>query len=588
MGRSLWEDEAHLALNFLDRDFAGLMQPLDNIQAAPPLFLISVKCFNVLSGYGEKAFHALPFLFSLLTLPLSYFVAKDLTRKKLAAIIGFLACAVNLALIAFSSELKTYGIDVATYLILVWLAVSNNEYVVVRRNMLLGIAGCILILYSNVTFIVMFCIATLFLYRWLKDRRINLRALLVLVSWGIVYAIYYRLFIYHHPYRETQVGLYAFAFPTRHIFSGEFIIFIKTRVKEICDIMLYLPQGKGPVWVFSGLLSAGIIAGIRQRKYALLLLTLLPLLVHFSIAYLKIYPFWYRFVLYTIPGILILTGWGIYVIAVFIKKYTYNILGALVIIAGSLFIVMPSLLKFPFHFREIRPALDFINRFNDSKLYITTPFTLYKYYYRTGIAKNKMYEALEWQMSPQQYFESVAGTQSDYLLLRAADSNVDGYGQVVRTLREKGLIRKEFSYMTYTVDIVRPLSQGGWVLDYTSFDAGRVFDLNGKKVIALWDNAAVAAKAIWLPQGKYRVSILSKGTPARGMFPHISVMTNDMVIGDYTITAGYEERYFDFMTDSGSVILKVLMDNDLADPEHNEDRNAFIQHVIVRRVGQEP
>ena len=35
----LWGDEAALALNLLDRDFAGLLAPLANAQVSPVLFL---------------------------------------------------------------------------------------------------------------------------------------------------------------------------------------------------------------------------------------------------------------------------------------------------------------------------------------------------------------------------------------------------------------------------------------------------------------------------------------------------------------------------------------------------------------------
>jgi hypothetical protein len=53
--RSLWLDEAYLALNILSRDFSGLLRPLDHHQIAPPLFLWAVKL--AISFWGDSERH---------------------------------------------------------------------------------------------------------------------------------------------------------------------------------------------------------------------------------------------------------------------------------------------------------------------------------------------------------------------------------------------------------------------------------------------------------------------------------------------------------------------------------------------------
>src|ERR1043165_8221185 len=78
MGRSLWEDETHLALNFMSRGFGRLAKPLDYLQGAPILFLWIVKAIVKIFGYGEIAFRALPFISSILTVPLIYYITKQL------------------------------------------------------------------------------------------------------------------------------------------------------------------------------------------------------------------------------------------------------------------------------------------------------------------------------------------------------------------------------------------------------------------------------------------------------------------------------------------------------------------------------
>ena len=37
----LWPDDAHFAINLVHRDFAGILQPLEYHQVAPPLFLLA-------------------------------------------------------------------------------------------------------------------------------------------------------------------------------------------------------------------------------------------------------------------------------------------------------------------------------------------------------------------------------------------------------------------------------------------------------------------------------------------------------------------------------------------------------------------
>src|ERR1043165_7457530 len=61
-GRSLWIDEARLALNGASRSYRDLLRPLDYDQAAPPLFLWAEKLMTQLLGVHERAFWLLPFI----------------------------------------------------------------------------------------------------------------------------------------------------------------------------------------------------------------------------------------------------------------------------------------------------------------------------------------------------------------------------------------------------------------------------------------------------------------------------------------------------------------------------------------------
>lgn len=589
MGRSLWEDEAHLALNFVTRDYIGLLKPLDYIQAAPPLFLLTVKTFTLLFGNGSCALRALPFVSSILTLPLFYYILVALIRSRIAALAGFLAFAVNIAVIYYSSELKTYELDVATYLLMIYLTISQHPYVQKKRNMLLGIAGCICLLYSNVAFIILFCVGCYILIGWYRNRKVNGGELRILAAWSIVFTAYYFLFVHHHPYAQIQRDNYSFAFPPLPLFGPEFNRFMANSVHEIgFQLLLYVYEGYGFAYVFACLLVIAIAYAIYRKHFTLLLFTCMPILLHFALSLFKIYPFWYRLILYFVPPMLMLTAYGIAAVIRLLGNRIHAFAGAAFAIICACFLSVESFRQFPLWFREVRPALDFINKnHNNSALYITTPYTLYKYYYLTGYARNRKYEGLEWNITPEKYYSSVAHGNANYVLLHATDYAIDGYKDVIEDLKGRGLIVRQFKYMTYTVSEIKPLNpdSGATLINYNCFPAANAFDLNGKRVIAIWSGDAIS-KPVFLSKGRYKMSVISKGTPLAGIYPHLNMFINEQKILDFNTPADFAPQSCNIVQQAdGNLIIKLQMDNDAMDAGGKEDRNAFVHMIYISKTG---
>ncbi len=116
-GRSLWIDEARLALNVAGRSYAGLLRPLDYDQAAAPLFLWAEKLATQVFGVNELALRAFPLLAGIAGLLL--FV--PLARRLLPGWPGVLAVAspsLAPALIFYSAEAKPYILDFTVALVL--------------------------------------------------------------------------------------------------------------------------------------------------------------------------------------------------------------------------------------------------------------------------------------------------------------------------------------------------------------------------------------------------------------------------------------------------------------------------------------
>jgi hypothetical protein len=583
MGRSLWEDEAHLALNFMSHGYADLLKPLDYVQVAPPLFLFSVKFFTTLFGYGPLALRAVPFLVSILTLPLFYYILVEITKSRIAALVGFFTFSVNIAFIYFSSELKTYGIDVAVYLLLIYLITTSHKWVVQRRNQLLGIAGCLSILYSNISFILLFCMAIVLLMGWVKQKKIIVAECWVLAAWFFAFTFNYLVFIYHNPYTQLFKEGYSFAFPPLPLWGKDFSHFMEGSINEIFfTLLLYVSKSFHFAYLLLGLFLVALGHAVIKKQYRLLTLTCLPLLLHFCLSLFSIYPFWYRFLLYLMPGCMVLMSLGLIVVVRFVANKLHLMAGLMLIPVCCYFFTEQSLHQFPLWFREIKPVLGYINKNEPGKpLYITTPYTLYKYYSLTGYAKDSVYNRLEWNITPERYYKLVEKATSNYLLLHATDNSVDGYQQVMEDLKKKNLIVKEYDFKSYTVSEVKPLQSFSYGIDYSNFTAANVFILDGEKIIALWSNNPVITHCS-LPKGKYNIALVSKGTAAGHVFPHLQVFINDTPIGAYTVGSNYGTQLFHFEQKADNAIgIKLMMDNDFQDTSKKEDRNAFIKNMVI-------
>ena len=121
--RSLWLDEAGLALNIIDRDFAGLLGPLAHKQAAPPGFLWAQRLMIQLFGTSEYALRAVPVVAALVALFVFWRLASGLLSVRGA----LLACAmfsISPFLIYFAVEAKQYSVDVAIAVMLWWAMVA--------------------------------------------------------------------------------------------------------------------------------------------------------------------------------------------------------------------------------------------------------------------------------------------------------------------------------------------------------------------------------------------------------------------------------------------------------------------------------
>ena len=118
----LWGDESMLVMNFLDRDYAGLMQPLNFHQVAPLLFLWIELTAVKLLGFNEWSLRLFPLLCSLASLFLFHRLARLLLHGT-ALVLAVAIFAVTYSGLRYASEVKPYGVDLMVSTLLFLLAV---------------------------------------------------------------------------------------------------------------------------------------------------------------------------------------------------------------------------------------------------------------------------------------------------------------------------------------------------------------------------------------------------------------------------------------------------------------------------------
>jgi len=146
VGRSLWLDEAFLALNFRDRSLGELLgTPLDYGQSAPPGFLFLVFLATSALGVSDLSLRLVPLLFGLALVTLSLPLAFRLFGSNLARLIfvGFLSF--SPVLVYYSHEFKQYSLDAFVTVMVLWAWVHRERSL---RAWVLGIVGFFAVILS--------------------------------------------------------------------------------------------------------------------------------------------------------------------------------------------------------------------------------------------------------------------------------------------------------------------------------------------------------------------------------------------------------------------------------------------------------
>lgn len=354
--RSLWADEAVLALNIRDRSYLELLQQLDYDQAAPIGFLWVEKLAIQTFGDNEYALRLFPLLCGIVSVFAFYALARRVLKGYGVAIaLSFFA--VLDYLLYYASEVKQYSTDVAvalglTLLTLDLLARSPTERAIPKIAVYGGL-GAVLIWFSHPAVLVAGGMAAFALLRTIQQRKWQrLPAFLAIFSlWGLSFLGFYLLSLAPLSQNETLSESWRKAFPP----PGFDLAWLSDKWDDFFGNPLGFTRDRRS-WAMGAWLVGAIALGRRNPRG--LMLVLAPFLATLLATYLHQYPFRSRLLLFLTPYFILAIAEGIHVLARQ-RRWLWRILAIALyiwLIVNPFFEATASFVR-PVAREEIRPVM---------------------------------------------------------------------------------------------------------------------------------------------------------------------------------------------------------------------------------------
>ncbi|MBN1453445.1 MAG: glycosyltransferase family 39 protein [Anaerolineales bacterium] len=324
LNRSLWEDEASLAVNLVNRNFGELTQLLDYHQAAPIGFLFIEKLSITLLGNHDYILRLFPLFAGILATYLIYRIARaSFGTVGLFAVFVF---AISWWLVHYSSELKQYGSDVMVALLLVFLAGKCLEENGQAKDFLwLGIAGTLTIWVSHPSIFILAGIGLVLALAKLtrKDFAPWAWILGLGIGWSASFGIEYLVSLRNIVADEYLIDYWRKAYiplppwSDKGWFVSTYYSFLFLAFHRADNVMALVTLALSSIGALTLL--------IRDWKMALLMFS--PFVMVTIASALQRYPLKDRFMLFLIPFVLLLMAEGFRGIYWLVARWKPNIAG---------------------------------------------------------------------------------------------------------------------------------------------------------------------------------------------------------------------------------------------------------------------
>ena len=304
--RSLWGDEAALALNIVNRSYGELLAPLDYNQAAPTGFLWLEKLSSQLFGDSEYALRLFPFLSSIVSIWAFYRLANRYASPIAGTIaIAFFACLRYT--VYYATELKQYSSDVMVTLLLCLLLIPIGQQVLRQRQIIkISVLGAMAIW---VSYPAVFVLAGIEVGYLLISPVNRLKTILVnrfgiYGTWLGSFALLYWLTISGTMGNDHLISSWNDRFPDS--------VFDLVWLLDALGRFFYRPLGffgfTDGIAIFAFILGCVVL---YHRNRVILLVLTAPFMITLVASYLHKYPFRERLVLFLAPLAILIIAEGI-------------------------------------------------------------------------------------------------------------------------------------------------------------------------------------------------------------------------------------------------------------------------------------
>ena len=364
--RSLWGDEAYIALNIVNRSYLELLQPLDYDQAAPPGFLWVEKVAVQLFGNNEYSLRLFPLIAGIVSLFALYQLGKWILSA-IALPIALILFACLKYPLYYATEVKQYSSDVMVGLLLCLLLIPLRDRILKNSKVfLLGFFGIVAMWFSHTAIFVLGGVelASLITSSAQKRKSMIINRLPAYLIWLIGFGLYYFLIISKSMRNESLQTAWGPEYP-KSIFDIVWLL-------DSFGRFFHKPLGFGGIAdgiaIFT--FAIGCIILYRNNRIKLLILTS-PILATLTATYLHKYPFRTRLILFLTPYFILIIAEGAAFLlsrlnlAKFNQQQKRNYVGIFGVIISCFLVLLPIFQTGLFLFQpetkyELRPVIAYI------------------------------------------------------------------------------------------------------------------------------------------------------------------------------------------------------------------------------------